>query len=160
MGLSFGSQKSQSTATNQQDAKYSEGQTGLQDTLLSAFQSLLPGLKSGGISPNVTAIQTQNADTINKTSAGMGERMQKFLAGRGFGQSGEGGKAQLQTELGRVGALAGNNAAAGQMQLNQNSTLLSDALAAAYKAMGYTGTETSNSKGSKWGASGSVAFGF
>ncbi len=160
MGLNFGGSSQKSNATTTQQQQYTPEQSDLQSGLLNAFKTLLPGLTSGGIGPNVAKVQTQNADTINKQSTGMGAKLQQFLASRGFGQSGESGKAQLQTELGRQGALAGNDAAAGQMQLNQNSSLLSDALAAAYKSIGYTGNNTTSGSGTNWGVSGSASFGF
>src|ERR1035438_6016572 len=114
-------------------------------------QFFLPGLTSGAISPNVQAMQTAGADQINKTSAGLGTRMQNFLAQRGFAKSGTSGKVALQGELGRESALGANASAASALQLQQNNTMLSDALNLAFSKIGQTTTGTANSSG--WGTS-------
>lgn len=160
MGLSLGGQSQQSSSNGSQSNTYSGDQSGLQSTLLKAFQTLLPGVTSGGIGPNVQALQTQGADTINKSFDGVTDRVNKFLAARGFGSSGESGKATLSTELGRQSALATNNNNAAGLQLGQNDNLLSQALAAAYQQMGFTGSQASKGSGSNWGASASATFGF
>jgi hypothetical protein len=164
MGLSLGgnSSKSQSSTATNTTPTYSPAQSSLQQTLLSAFQSILPNLTSGGIGPNVQAVQTQNAANINKSYSSLGDRMNKFLAARGFGQSGEVGKAALSTELARQGALASNNSDAAKMQLDQNNSWLKAALEAAFLNPGSSsaGTQSGSQSGSNWGFSGAAAFGF
>jgi hypothetical protein len=141
-----------SSTTGSESNTYSAGQTSLQDMLSQMFsQFFLPGLTSGAISPNVQAMQTAGADQINKTSAGVGDRMQKFLAQRGFAKSGTSGKVALQGELGRESALGANASAASALQLQQNNTMLSDALNLAFSKIGQTTTGTANSSG--WGTS-------
>ena len=159
MGLSFGGTSSNSQASGSQNNTYTPGQSSLQDSLMSAFSKLLPGVASGAMSPNVTATQTQNADTINKSYAGVGDRMNRFLAARGFGQSGSTGKAALQTELGRQGALAGNNSAAAGQQLNFDQALLGDSLLASFNKVGDTSSGTNSGSSFGWGVSASGATG-
>jgi hypothetical protein len=115
------------------------------------MSTLLPSVASGGISPNVQATETASADQINKGYSGIGDRMNKFLAARGFGQSGKTGQAALQTELGRQGALAGNASNAAGQQLNLNTTYLSDALNAAFNTPGSNSSGTTSGSGSQWG---------
>jgi hypothetical protein len=160
MGLNFGGSSNQSSGASTSTPTYSGPQSSLQSSLLSAFQSILPGITSGGIGPNVQAVQTQNANTINKSYSSIGDRMNKFLAGRGFGQSGQSGQTALQTELGRQGALAQNDSNAAGLQLSQNSTWLADMFNAAFANPGKTATDTSSGSASNWGASGALAFGF
>lgn len=171
MGLSLGgsSSKTSSTGTTSSSGvsnnNYSAGQTSLQDQLMSAFASMLPGISNGNLSPNVQNMQTANANQINTNYSTVGERMNRFLAARGFGQSGQTGKAQLQTELGRQGALAQNASNASGQQLDFDKALLSDALSAAFQATGSTTNKTDNtsssgtSSGSNWGAQASAVFG-
>jgi hypothetical protein len=156
LGGSYGSTSSNSSSTGSQAPTYSGNQSSLQSALAALFQTLAPSMTTGGISPNVAAVQTQNADTINKSYSAMGDRMNRFLAGRGFGQSGETGKAQLQTELGRQGALAGNNSNAGQMQLGLGSSLLSDALMYAFANPGQFSTATGSGSSSGFSVGGGV----
>lgn len=151
LGGSYGSTSSNSQSNQSQANTYSEGQKDLQDSLAKAFQSFLPGVTGGGTTPNVAAVQTQNADTINKSYGGLGDRMTRFLASRGFGSSGETGKVALQTELGRQGALAENNSAAAGLQLNQNSSWLQQALQFAFNQIG--GSAASTGSGSSSGFS-------
>jgi hypothetical protein len=98
-------------------------------------------------------MQTAGADQINKTSAGLGDRMQKFLAQRGFGKSGTSGKVALQGELGRESALGANASAASALQLQQNNTMLSDALQLAFSKIGQTSATTGTANSSGWGTS-------
>jgi hypothetical protein len=172
MGLNFGGQSAQQSASTSGTSNststptYTSDQSGLQTMLSSLFKTLMPAATSGSISPNVQAMQTAGADQINKTSAGLGDRMQKFLAQRGFGSSGTSGKVALQGELGRESALGANASAASGLQLQQNSTMLADALAMAYANPGAvksgtdSGTSSGTSSGSNWGASAAAAFGF
>lgn len=107
---------------------YSPAQTGLQNQLLTT----LGDLAGGSASPELQAMKTQSADQINQNYSGLGDRMNRFLAARGFGQSGSVGKAQLQTEVARQGALAGNESNYANLALQEQNTALSDALRAAY----------------------------
>lgn len=172
MGLSM--EKASSTAssnatTNQSGTtanQYSDGQSGLQAMLGEFFQKLIPGMASGAMDPNVTALKDRAAGHINDTATASGEGLQRKLASRGMGRSGMSGKAALSTELARQGSLAGNEAAAGGLQLGQNNQNLLAALNYALTSMGTTSASTatqatdSKSKSSKFGAevSGSVAF--
>jgi hypothetical protein len=160
MGLSLGGSSSNSQGTDSSQNTYTPGQSALQDSLMQAFSKLLPGVASGSMSPNVTAMQTGNADQINKSYDAVGTRMNRFLAARGFGQSGETGKAQLQTELGRQGALGANASNAAGQQLNFDQSLLNDSLLAAFNKVGTTGSQAQSGSSSNWGASASAAFGF
>lgn len=166
MGLSLGgstggtSESKTGTASSTATPTYSGDQTGLQALLSKVFSSLLPATADGGISPNVQAVQTAGADEINKTSSGLGDRMNRFLAQRGFGKSGATGKAALQTEIGRESALGANASAASGLQLGQNSTALSDALGFAFANPGGTKTGTTSETGdtSGWGTSAGASF--
>lgn len=153
MGLSMGGTNTSSTANASQTPSFSPWQTALQQMLSSTMSTLLPSVASGGISPNVQATETASADQINKNYSGIGDRMNKFLAARGFGQSGKTGQTALQTELGRQGALAGNASAAAGQQLNLDTTYLSDALMAAFAVPGSVNTGNTNGASSGWGAS-------
>ena len=159
MGLSMGGTNTSSTANATQTPTFSAAQTSLQGLLSGALSSLLPQVSSGGISPNVQATETQSANQINQNYSSMGDRMNKFLAARGFGQSGSTGKAALQTELGRQGALAGNASSAAGQQLNLDSTYLSDALMAAYAVPGSVNTGNTSGNSSGWGVSASGSSG-
>jgi hypothetical protein len=142
---------------------YSAPQTGLQGSLATALMNILQG---NGSSPQVEALQTQAADQINQSYSTTADRMNRFLASRGFGRSGLTGGAQLQTELGRQGALANNNANFAGLALNQWNTGLADALNFAFANPGYsgattgttsdtstsTGTQTNKSSGSGYSA--------
>ncbi len=158
LGGSYGSSSSSSKSSGSQAPTYTGDQSGLQSTLAQALQSMLGVFSTGGISPNVAAVQTQNADTINKSYSGLGDRINKFLAARGFGQSGESGKAQLSTELGRQGALAGNNANAAANQLNLGSNWLQDALAFAFANPGQVSSATGSGNSSGFSVGGGVGF--
>jgi hypothetical protein len=129
----------------------------MQSTLASLFQSLAPSLASGTLSPATQATETAGADQINKTSAGLGDRMTKFLASRGFGSSGTTGKVALQGELGRESALGANASAAAGNQLQQNSQSLAEMLGFAFANPG--SSTTGNSSGTTTGASSGTAYG-
>ena len=120
---------SSSSGTSSSTPSYTPGQTDLQASLAGYLGNLLT---PGTTSPAVTAQKNQSADTINKTYAGLGDRMNKFLAARGFGKSGKVGQAALQTELGRSAAIAGNDANYGAEQLNLQQSAASDALKMAF----------------------------
>lgn len=156
LGGSYGSTSSKSSSSGTSTPTYSGDQSGIQSLLAQAFSSLLPSSTNGGISPNVQAVTTQNADAINKSYTGLGDRMQKFLAARGFGQSGESGKVQLQTELGRQGAIAQNQSGAAGLQLNQGQSLLADALAFAFANPGQSSTATGSGSSSGFSIGGGV----
>jgi hypothetical protein len=137
--------------------------------LSTVLQSLLPSVASGGTSPQVQALETQNANQINKTSSTTGDAMQRFLASRGFGQSGQSGQVALQTELGRQAALGANGSNAAGLQLQQNNQTLADALNFAFNTPGSsttktgstfdtgTGSATASGSSSNWGFGGGVS---
>jgi hypothetical protein len=141
-----------STKAGQQQYTYTPEQTALQSNLIGVLNQLLQGPNS----PQIQALQTQSANQINSEYQGVGDRMNRFLAARGFGKSGQAGEAQLRTELGRQGALAGNSASYGQAGLQLLTTGLSDALTAGYKASGQTWSEQDHTQDNKSGSS----FGF
>jgi hypothetical protein len=156
---------SSGTASN----TYSPWQTLLQSQLGTTLSSLLNGVSSGTLSPDVQAQKTAAADTINKNYTSLGDRMNRVLAARGFGQSGTTGSTALKTELARQGDLAANESNFAGLQLNQNQNFLSDALMAAFNAMGRTASGTTSGattneqnttdNGSNWGFGGGVSFG-
>jgi hypothetical protein len=152
LGLSGGYSSSSSKSTD--TPTYSAGQSSLQGTLLDALTKLLLG---GGSSPQLQALQTQSADQINKNFSGVSDRINSFLASRGFGQSGLTGGAALSTELGRQGALAGNTATYGGLSLNQFNTGLADALQFAFANPGSSKTSSGSSFGFGIGGSGGFA---
>jgi hypothetical protein len=129
-----------STAASTSTPGYTPAQTSTQGSIL----EILNGLMKGSAGPQVQAMQTQSADQINKGYSGLGERMNRFLAARGFGKSGQAGKVQLDTELGRQGALAGNNANFAKIGLDEQNTALQDALTAAYRPASTTTTGSGN----------------
>lgn len=157
LGGSYGSTSSNSKSNSSQSSTYTPGQSDIQDALARAFKTLLPGVTGGGISPNVTALQTQNADTINKTDTGLAGRMQKFLAGRGFGSSGESGKVALSSELGRQSDLAANNTGAAGLQLSQNNSTLQQMLQFAFNQIGLTGSQSGSGSASGYSVGGGVS---
>lgn len=154
-GTSTGSTADTKTPT------YTGDQSGLQALLSKVFSSLLPAAADGGISPNVQATETAANDQINKSSSTMGDRMNRFLAQRGFGKSGSTGKAALSTELGRESALGANASAAAGQQLQQNNTSLADALQFAFTNPGSqaTGTSTGTTAGTSSGSGFGVGVG-
>ncbi|GEM_PF-6574825 len=160
MGLSLGGTKTSSQATGSTQNTYTPGQSSLQDSLMQAFSTLLPGVASGAMSPNVTNIQTANANQINQNYAGVGDQMNRYLAARGFGQSGSTGKAAVQTDLARQGALAQNASNASGQQLSFDQSLLSDALGAAFQQVGNTSSGNTSGSSFGWGVSGSGSTGF
>jgi len=153
MGLSLGGTSSKSSASGTTANTYTPGQTDLQSQLMSALGTLLPGITSGSTSPNVTNMETANANQINQNYSAMGDKMNRFLAARGFGQSGSTGKAAMQTELGRQGAQAANLSAGSGQQLSLDQSLLNDSLLAAFNQIGNTTSQAGNASGSNWGAS-------
>lgn len=142
---------------------YAPGQANLQDLLMKALSSMIPGMSSGSLTPNVQAMETGSADQINQSYQSLGDRANRFLAARGFGKSGQVGQTQLKTELAREGALGTNASNAAGLQLSQNQNFLSDALQAAFASMGSSynqigsgvantnTTGTSDTSGSGWG---------
>ncbi len=160
MGLNLGfgggstSSKTDSTATENKSSTFSPGQSETQGSLGDYFRKLLASLSSGVLSPQVQAQTTGTADTINKSFAATGDSLNRQLAERGFGQSGQTGKATLQTELARQGAQAGNLEAGASNQLQQNNASLLDALNYAFTNLGTStsATGTTSGSGSGYGA--------
>jgi hypothetical protein len=157
MGLSFGGTSKSATGNSTSTPTYTGGQGNLQSLLSSAFSQMIPGLTSGSQSPNITAQTTANADTINKSYSSSEDATSRFLAARGFGQSGAAGSNAVQTNIARQGDLAKNLAAGSSQQLQQNQGLLQDALMYAFANPGQSASGTSNGSSSGWGASLSAA---
>ena len=159
MGLSLGgstggsSSKTQSQSSSTSTPTYTQPQSGLQQLLSQVLTSMLPATGTGGTSPQVQGIETQNADQINKTAAAGQKNLQRTFASRGFGQSGESGQVALQTELGREAALGNNLASGGSLQLQQNNSTLADALAYAFANPGQAnqGQASGSGSSSSWG---------
>lgn len=172
MGLSFGSssgstsQSTQSSGTGSEQKTFSPWQTFLQSQLGQSLSQMLTNIAGGGKAPGVQAEQNAGADQINSNFSGLQDRTNKFLAARGFGKSGTAGSSALKTELGRQGALAGNEANYSGIQQQQNQGFLQDALKAAFNEMGATGTQTgqqsgnASTEGSNFGVGGSAVFKF
>lgn len=133
-------------------------QAALQSTLGGLFSNLVPSIGTGANPANVTAAQTASADSINKTSGGLMDRMTKFLSSRGLGSSGQTGKAALQGELGRESDLAANNGNFANIGLNYGANMLTQALAYAFNGIGQTQSQQGSSSGSGWGISGGVGY--
>ena len=127
-----------SSGTQTSSNSFTPAQTGLQSSLMAALNSLM----GGSASPAIQSVQTQSADQINSEYSSMGDRMNRFLAARGFGQSGQVGSTALKTELGRQSSLAGNTATYGQMGMNEMNTALSDSLTAAFASPSTTTTNS------------------
>lgn len=160
-GASVGGTSSKTSSTSSSSGSstptYTGDQASLQGMLTQLFQQLLPAAGSGGLSPNVQAGVTSGADAINKNYASLGDNLNRQQAARGFGQSGLVGQGQLETELSREGAIGANLASGRNQQMQQNNSLLSDALAFAFANPGQqsssSGTTSGTSSGSGWGVS-------
>lgn len=152
-----------STSSGTQSNTYTPGQTGLMASLGNYFQSLIPSLSSGQLSPAVQAQETQSANTINQNYQSLGQRMQTFLSSRGYGKSGLAGGAQLSTELARQGDLANNTSNYAGLQLGQNAQSLLAALNYAFNPIGQSQSSASSGSGSSTtvggGVSASLGFG-
>jgi hypothetical protein len=164
MGLSYGQSSGQTSGTTSQSQSgvYSPGQTAIQNQVGTNLSSDLAAAAGGTLTPGTVAQETAADDQVNKTASGLTDRVNSFLAARGFGKSGSTGKATLEGELGREGQI-GNNAAtfAGQQNgLNQSNLLA--ALNYAFTQLGSTatGATSGSSSGSNFGAqvSGSYSF--
>jgi hypothetical protein len=172
MGLSYGQSSGQTSSsgttasTGSQQNVYAPGQTALRGQVGGTLSQDLTAANAGTLSPGVTAMETNAADQINKTSSGLTDRVNQFLAQRGLGKSGQTGKATLEGELGRESQLGTNAATFAGQQTNLNQQNLLAALNYAFSSLGsnvnQTGTTsgTGTSKGTSFGAqvSGSYAF--
>jgi hypothetical protein len=174
MGLSFGGGSSQSQAsrtgttsgTSATQGVYSPGQTAVRDQTGSTLSQDLTAASTGKMTPGVTAMATNAADKINKTSSGLTDRITQFLAQRGLGKSGQTGKVALEGELGREGELGTNAANFAGMQSQLNSQNLLAALNYAFSSLGSTAATTGatsmtgNTSGSNfgWNANAHVPF--
>ena len=110
--------------------------------------------------PGTVAQETQADDQINKTSSGLTDRVNAFLAQRGFGKSGATGTATLQGELGREGAIGNEAATADAQQNTLNSTNLLAALNYAFTSLGSSSSGASSGNSSGWGFGGGASIGF
>jgi len=174
LGLNYGTADSNSTSSQTSSGTgttagsttptYSGAQGGLQGALAQTLQQLLA---QGGNSPQLQAQETNSANQINQNYSSLGTTMNRFLASRGFGNSGAVGTSALQTQIARQNSLAGNTAAYGATALSDLSTSLSQALQFAFAnpgsstagtAAGSTTTGTTqNATGSSLGISESQA---
>jgi hypothetical protein len=163
LGGSYGSTNSQSTSSSNANTAntYAPGQTGLQSQLGTSLSQNLAASDSGTLTPGTTAMQTSAADQINKTSSGLTDRVNQFLAQRRFGKSGQTGTATLQGELGRESQLGTSAATFAGQQQTLNSTNLLAALNYAFSSLGTTqaATGATQGSGSGWGISGGVGVG-
>jgi hypothetical protein len=163
LGGAYNSAQSKATSTSNQNEQntYGAPQSYLQSQLGSSLTQDLTARNTGTLTPGTAAMETQAADQINKTSGGLTDRVNAFLAARGFGKSGETGKATLQGELGRENSLANNAATfAGQQQTLNQSNLLA-ALNYAFTQLGQTTAASgmTTGSGSGWGVAGGVSAG-
>lgn len=158
LGGAYGATTSQSTGQSTTANSYAPGQTGLQGDLGKSLSTDLAAKDAGTLSPGTTALKTQAADSINKTSGGLTDRVTQFLAQRGFGKSGATGQASLQGELGRESALGNNEATFAGQQQNLNSQNLLAALNYAFTSLGSSAQGASTGSGTSWGvkAQGSI----
>lgn len=160
MGFQYGQSNTSSQKSQATQNTYTPEQSSLMASLGNYFQGLIPSLSSGTLSPDVQAQKTASADTINKNSSSLGDRMNRFLSSRGYGKSGVAGKAQLDTELGRQGDLAANESSFAGLQLGQNTQSLLAALNFAMNPTGQTSSGTSSGSQSGFQAGASAAFAF
>jgi hypothetical protein len=163
MGFSMGgsSSQNQQASSGTKSNTYSPEQTGLMAALGNYLTGIIGG-SPGGTTPDVTAMKTASADTINKNSASVGDRSNRFLSSRGFGQSGLVGESNLRTELGRQSDLAANESSYAGLDVQQKQTGLLAALNYAFNPTGQTTSDTTSgtASGSKWGVDASAAFAF
>lgn len=153
MGLNFGTssgsaqQATQSSGTGSESKTFAPWQSLLQSQLGQSLSQLVSSITGGGKTPGIQAEQNASADQINQNYSSLQDRTNQFLAARGFGKSGAVGSSALKMNLARQGDLAANNANYSGIQQNQNSTYLSDALGAAFNAMGATGSQSGQQSG-------------
>jgi hypothetical protein len=154
MGLSYGQSSGQtsstatSSGTGTQQNVYSPGQTAVRDQTGTTLASDLAAANAGTLSPGVKAMETNAADQINKTSSGLTDRVNQFLAQRGFGKSGQTGKATLEGELGRESQLGTNAATFAGQQSQLNTQNLLAALNYAFTSLGSNVTQAGTTSGS------------
>jgi hypothetical protein len=159
LGGAFGGTSSTATGTSSTSGTYSPSQSGIQGQIGSNLSTDLTAANSGTLTPGTTAMETQAADQINKTSGGLKDRVQQFLAARGMGKSGQTGQTELQGELQRENAIGSNAATfAGQQQQLNSSNLLA-ALNYAFSALGSSSMGKTTGSGTSWGVSGGVSGG-
>lgn len=155
-GGAGGSTESQTKSSSTQANTYAPGQTALQTQLGSALSTNLGASQAGTMTPGVMAQKTAAADTINKNSAGLLDRVNSYLAQSGFGKSGATGKAAVQSELGRQSALGANEANFAQVQQGVNTQNLLAALNYAFQSLGQTASGVSTGTSSGWSLGGGV----
>lgn len=159
LGGSYGSTSSQATSSSNLNKTFSAPQTLVQNQLGGNLSNDLAAANQGTLSPGVTAQKTQAADSINTEAGGLQDRVTKFLAARGFGKSGETGKATLQGELGRQAALGNNEANFAGQQNTLNQANLLAALNYAFNSLGQSATGSTSGDSSGWGISAGVGVG-
>lgn len=139
---------SQSSGSSNTSNTYSAPQTGVQNDLGTTLSGDLAAANKGTLSTGNTAALTSANDATNKTASGLTDRINRMLATRGFGASGQTGKATLQGELGRESQIGSNTSAAYTKQGNENSSNLLAALNYAFTSLGSGTTAQGQSSGS------------
>jgi len=156
LGGSYGSTNQQATGTSTTANTYSPTQTALQSQIGGNLSTALTAANAGTLTPGVAAQKNKAAADINTTSGGTIDRINQFLASRGFGKSGTAGKAALTTELGRQSALAGNEANFAGIQQGVNAQNLLAALNYAFTSLGATAAGKSTGSTSGFGIAGGL----
>ena len=128
-----------SKQTTQQQPTYTANQTNMQGDLFG-------WLKNQMMNPNpMTAQKNAAAGNINKGYATTENNVTNALTSRGFGSSGKVGTNLQQIELGRQGALAGNEANFAQLEQNQQNFDMDEAMKYAFSTPGSNSTTTASS---------------
>jgi hypothetical protein len=151
LGGAYGQTNQSATGSSNQSNTYAQPQTSLQTQLGTSLSKNLASADAGTLSPGTAAMKTSAADQINKTSSGLTDRVNSFLAQRGFGSSGMTGKTTLEGELGRESALGQNEANFAGMQQGLNAQNLLAALNYAFTSLGSSAFGQSTGNTSQWG---------
>ena len=160
LGGSTGGTSSNSTSSSTQGNTYSGEQSAVQNQAGSTLSSDLAASNNGTLTPGTTAELTAANDATNKTSGGLTDRVNQYLAARGFGKSGSTGQATLQGELGRESQIGSNTSAAYAQQNTMNTQNLLAALNYAFTSLGSSASGASSGSTSGWGVGAGVSAGF
>jgi hypothetical protein len=117
-----------STETSTSTPSYTPGQTGLQDQLL---QTISGGLKDP--SADFAPVEAAGISSINKAHDGILANLNRVLASRGFTSSGTTALNTGKLFADRAGAVGDFEGQLAAQKMARRSSLLSDALTAAYK---------------------------
>jgi len=138
------------TGTSSSTPTYTPGQTSLQSQLSGVLgDNLLKG-------PDVSPLRTAGTDQINKTYDSLGDRMERFTASRGFGQSGTTGQNQQQLELSRAGDIGGLESKLQGYQLDRQEQSIQDALRFAFGNPGSSSSYTTPGSATAGALSGGI----